>query len=148
MALQKAGALWKKNKDGKTFLSGEIEIRGVKTKMVVYMNDYKKEPKHPDYVLYVIDDEELHPSAPRKTCATCGKEFNPNPKAQWAKDCLECWKRTQTPNNAQNASTGQNQQPAEAFVPPLPPQEPAPQQNNPVVDGYGNSEINVEDIPF
>ena len=49
------GALWlKKGKNG-TFMSGVVEIDGIKTEIVVFKNDYKKEDKHPDYKIYLSD---------------------------------------------------------------------------------------------
>jgi len=39
--------------------------------------------------------KELHPTDSRRVCITCKQEFNPNPKAPWAKECLDCWKAKQ-----------------------------------------------------
>jgi uncharacterized protein (DUF736 family) len=45
----KIGALWlKEDKNGKKYMSGLVgEI-----KVVVFKNNYKKEDKHPDYIVY------------------------------------------------------------------------------------------------
>ncbi|MFA5185361.1 MAG: hypothetical protein WC551_02650 [Patescibacteria group bacterium] len=46
----KLGALWKKtSQKGEVFMSGEIEIDGKKTKIVVFKNSHKEQEKHPDY---------------------------------------------------------------------------------------------------
>ena len=58
MGFQKIGALWlKQGKKGK-FMSGEIEIDGVTHKLTVFKNDYKKEDKHPDYIINKVDDDD------------------------------------------------------------------------------------------
>lgn len=58
MADKSIGALWlNESKAGKKYMSGSIEIDGVKHKVVVFKNDYKEEDKHPDYKVY--------PSTPR-----------------------------------------------------------------------------------
>ena len=49
---EKIGALWvKENKNGKKYLSGEIEFNGEKVRIVIFKNTYKKEKKHPDYII-------------------------------------------------------------------------------------------------
>ena len=59
MALNKCGALWlKENKKGNKFMSGEIEIGDEKIYITVFKNSYKKEDKHPDYLIYLNDDED------------------------------------------------------------------------------------------
>jgi hypothetical protein len=46
----KIGALWLKEKNGKKFFSGEIELNGQKHSVVVFRNTYKEEgSKQPDY---------------------------------------------------------------------------------------------------
>jgi hypothetical protein len=45
----KVGALWlQKDKNGKTYMSGNVG----ETKIVVFKNNYKKEDKHQDYLIY------------------------------------------------------------------------------------------------
>ena len=45
----KIGALWlQKDKNGNTYMSGNVGD----TKVVIFKNTYKKEDKHPDYVVY------------------------------------------------------------------------------------------------
>jgi uncharacterized protein (DUF736 family) len=52
-----AGVLWlKKTKDGKTFFSGIVEIEGIKTKVVIFKNDYKQGDTHPDYKIYLQEE--------------------------------------------------------------------------------------------
>ncbi|HAJ79377.1 MAG TPA: hypothetical protein DCO75_06360 [Fibrobacteres bacterium] len=48
----KLGALWK-NKNGKDMFTGNIEIDGKSTRLVVFTNGYKTEDKHPDYIIYL-----------------------------------------------------------------------------------------------
>jgi single-stranded DNA-binding protein len=43
------GALWLKESGTGKYMSGVIEINGQKINIVVFRNDYKKLPKHPDY---------------------------------------------------------------------------------------------------
>jgi uncharacterized protein (DUF736 family) len=45
----KIGALWLKEKNGKKYFSGQVEINGEKHNIVVFKNTYKQEEKHPDY---------------------------------------------------------------------------------------------------
>ena len=48
------GALWiSVSKTGTKYMSGSVEIDGVKTKIVVFKNNYKEEEKHPDYKIYL-----------------------------------------------------------------------------------------------
>jgi uncharacterized protein (DUF736 family) len=51
MANNKIGALWlnKSRTDGKQYLAGQVELGGVKHKIVVFKNDHKKQDTHPDY---------------------------------------------------------------------------------------------------
>lgn len=52
-----AGALWlQTSKQGKKFMSGVVEIEGVKTKIVVFKNDHKADDKHPDYKIYLSEE--------------------------------------------------------------------------------------------
>jgi hypothetical protein len=43
------GALWVKNGPKGQYMTGDIEIDGKKTKLVCFLNQYKKEEKHPDW---------------------------------------------------------------------------------------------------
>ena len=54
MAMTKLGALWK-NKNGKKVLTGNVEIDGKKTKIVIFPNGHKEEEKHPDYIIYLSE---------------------------------------------------------------------------------------------
>ena len=48
------GALWLNvSKTGTKYMSGSVEIDGVKTKIVVFKNNYKEEEKHPDYRIFL-----------------------------------------------------------------------------------------------
>lgn len=55
--MEKLGALWvKTGKNGK-FMSGVVEIDGVKTNIIVFKNDHKENEKHPDYKIYLGEDK-------------------------------------------------------------------------------------------
>ena len=62
MALKYIGGLWlKKDKNGKTYMSGTMELQGrdgPKTNFMVYKNEHK-EPgsKHPDYQIVQASDD-------------------------------------------------------------------------------------------
>ncbi|MEO5367900.1 MAG: DUF736 domain-containing protein [Magnetococcus sp. WYHC-3] len=58
----KIGAAWKKvSKKGVKFLSGEIEINGFKTPIVMFVNSYKEEnSKQPDFIIYKSERSETH----------------------------------------------------------------------------------------
>lgn len=45
------GAFWKKGDQSK-YLSGYIEIDGKKVPITVFPNKFKKEKKHPDFIIY------------------------------------------------------------------------------------------------
>lgn len=50
MANESIGALWLgESKNGTKYMSGEVEIDGVKHKIIVFKNKYKEEDRHPDY---------------------------------------------------------------------------------------------------
>lgn len=57
--MDKCGALWlTKSKDGKTtYMSGTIEINGVKKRIAVFKNGFKTEEKHPDYTISFSGDK-------------------------------------------------------------------------------------------
>ena len=44
----KIGALWIKEKNGKVYMTGEINGQ----KVVLFMNGYKEQEKHPDWIAY------------------------------------------------------------------------------------------------
>ena len=54
----KIGALWSKtSKDGKTkYMSGVIEIDGMKYKIAVFVNGKKQEEKHPDFNIVLSEN--------------------------------------------------------------------------------------------
>lgn len=57
------GALWLNTaKSGTKYMSGVVEIDGVKHKIVVFKNNYKKDEKQPDYRIF--------PSEPREGVAS------------------------------------------------------------------------------
>lgn len=50
MANESIGALWlNESSNGTKYMSGIVEIDGVKHPIVVFKNKYKEEDKHPDY---------------------------------------------------------------------------------------------------
>ena len=48
----KLGALWNKNKNGKDFFTGQVEIDGVKHAIVVFSNGFKDADNKPDWIIY------------------------------------------------------------------------------------------------
>jgi len=47
------GALWlRESKDGKKYMSGQLEIGERKLPLVIFKNGFKKSDKHPDYMIY------------------------------------------------------------------------------------------------
>jgi len=51
---QSIGALWlNESKSGNKYMAGNVEIDGVKTKIVVFKNSYKDDEKKPDYRIYL-----------------------------------------------------------------------------------------------
>ena len=74
MAFNNIGALWKKEGQKGTFLSGTIEINGEKHKILVFKNDRKKMDKHPDYQIVQASDE---PRSPQSPPATQVQQFTP-----------------------------------------------------------------------
>ena len=53
----KAGALWMKDGKSGKYLSGTVEINGVKHKVFIQKNNYKKEARQPDYVVSLMQEE-------------------------------------------------------------------------------------------
>jgi hypothetical protein len=45
----KIGALWEKDSARGPYMSGEVEIDGVKTRLVVFRNSYKEKDTQPDW---------------------------------------------------------------------------------------------------
>lgn len=57
------GAFWKKNKNGKNFLSGKLKIGGREFTAFIFANN-KSKPNQPDYRLTVSNlDEDLVPDS-------------------------------------------------------------------------------------
>lgn len=48
----KLGALWAKSSERGDYFTGEIEINGVKTKLVVFSNRFKDDERKPDFIIY------------------------------------------------------------------------------------------------
>tara|TARA_E500000318_G_scaffold85894_1_gene82227 strand:- start:8918 stop:9103 length:186 start_codon:yes stop_codon:yes gene_type:complete len=46
------GALWKKDSQNGKYLSGYVKINGEDHKIVIFPNKYKKEAKHPEFIIY------------------------------------------------------------------------------------------------
>lgn len=46
------GCFWEKEGQNGTYMSGVVEIDGVKHSVVVFKNSYKKEDKQPDWRIY------------------------------------------------------------------------------------------------
>lgn len=65
------GALWNREKDGKTYMTGVITIEGVAHEIVVFQNGFKKD-KQPDWRIYpskprVVDADSAENGDERKT---------------------------------------------------------------------------------
>ena len=63
MALKQIGALWEKKGRSGTFYSGNIEIDGQETNILVFKNKYKEEGDNkPSLIIHIsVDDEEQPP---------------------------------------------------------------------------------------
>ena len=62
---RKVGALWIKEKNGKSFMAGEIVVNGDKHKVVAFKNTNKKNPKQPDWdILKSIPNQGLTTGQP------------------------------------------------------------------------------------
>lgn len=55
---QYIGALWAKKSGSQSFLSGEVEIDGVKTRIVVFKNNRKEKETHPDYNILLAGERQ------------------------------------------------------------------------------------------
>lgn len=64
--LTDVGAFWKKEKDGRQFLSGKVKIGGNEYTAFVFKNN-KSKPNQPDYRLTVSNLDEDLKSASQKT---------------------------------------------------------------------------------
>ena len=65
--LVKIGALWLHKKNGKTFMSGRIELdKDNEMRILVFKNDYKEEDKHPDFVIVEPQQEDNREEAEKK----------------------------------------------------------------------------------
>ena len=65
------GALWLNvSKAGTKYMSGSVEIDGVKTKIVVFKNTYKEKEAHPDYKIYLSTPREGAQEAPKEDDST------------------------------------------------------------------------------
>ena len=65
--LVRVGGFWKKTseKNGKAFLSGQIELSGAKIKLLVFPNGFKERDAQPDFVCYLAETEQA-PAAPHE----------------------------------------------------------------------------------
>lgn len=58
--LRKIGALWLRTakNSGDKYMSGVVDMDGDNSqRIVVFKNGYKEENKHPDYVIYIQEEE-------------------------------------------------------------------------------------------
>jgi len=65
MALVKVGGLWlNKDKQGKNYMSGNMEVSGHKIKVCVFKNTYKKDGENtPDYHINIDPEKSSLPEA-------------------------------------------------------------------------------------
>lgn len=60
--MRKIGACWKrKSKDGKQYLSGQIDLITSKLNIVLFKNDKKTNPKQPDYNIVLSEERKNLP---------------------------------------------------------------------------------------
>lgn len=52
MKNEKLGALWENNGPKGKYYTGEVEVDGVKVKVVCFPNGYKETDRHPDLIIY------------------------------------------------------------------------------------------------
>ena len=58
-SMEKLGALWlRESKKGTKYMAGVVEIDGQKTDVLIFKNNYKEEDKHPDYLIYLKEEEQ------------------------------------------------------------------------------------------
>lgn len=59
MGLKKMGAMWLRQGKKGTFMSGQVEIGGVKHSFMVFKNNRKQDgSKHPDYEMFQDDGDQ------------------------------------------------------------------------------------------
>jgi len=62
MESKSIGALWKRtSRKGVEYLAGDVKVDGKTIKLVVFENGTKKEPKHPDYKVFLSEPREAPP---------------------------------------------------------------------------------------
>ena len=62
--MEKIGALWiRKTTKGADYFNGSINIQGKEYKIAIFKNGYKKENKHPDYVVNLLEAQQQKPTA-------------------------------------------------------------------------------------
>jgi len=61
---EKIGALWIHEKKGLKYLAGTVEVGGEKIQVFVFKNKYKKNDKHPDYIIYLPYEDSSASAAP------------------------------------------------------------------------------------
>lgn len=53
------GGLWQKEKDDRTYLSGQLEIDGKKINILIFPNDRKEKEAHPDFNVMAKEEGDL-----------------------------------------------------------------------------------------
>lgn len=77
--LIKLGAFWKRQKlNGEEYLSGSKFDRG---RLVMFRNKYKKDDKHPDWILYIGEDRDKE-----ETNEGTGEDVFENPRREEVDD--------------------------------------------------------------
>lgn len=78
---QKMGALWiREQRGGGTYMTGELEIDGVKRRIVVFGNGFRTDAnRQPNYIIY---EETQQAAAERETAPTASGEMSSGP-ARW-----------------------------------------------------------------
>lgn len=75
---QKMGALWiKEQRGGGTYMTGEVEIAGVKRRIVVFGNGFRTDAnRQPHYIIY----EETQPAAAERDAAPPSGDMSAGPE--------------------------------------------------------------------
>ncbi len=63
--MKKLGVLWLKEKEGKKYFTGNIEVSYKETiPLVVFKNEKKEKESHPDYIVYLSEPKKQEETNP------------------------------------------------------------------------------------
>lgn len=63
--MNRIGGLWQKEKEGRVYLSGQIDLDGKKINILIFPNDRKEQENHPDFNIMAKDGMPAERSSPR-----------------------------------------------------------------------------------